>query len=62
MQKLRLKVARLWEWFIGNDYRPELYYMRGPGPAYKKKYGGDFPRSADIFSASTKVSPDAPRL
>jgi hypothetical protein len=22
-----------------NDYRPELHYMRGPGPAWRAKYG-----------------------
>jgi hypothetical protein len=22
-----------------NPYRPELYYMRGPGPAWRAKYG-----------------------
>ena len=23
----------------GNPYRPELHYMRGPGPAWRAKYG-----------------------
>ena len=23
-----------------NDYRPELHYMRGPGPAWRAKHGG----------------------
>ena len=22
-----------------NDYRPELHYMRGPGPAWRAKHG-----------------------
>jgi hypothetical protein len=24
-----------------NPYRPELHYMRGPGPAWRAKYGDD---------------------
>jgi hypothetical protein len=24
-----------------NPYRPELHYMRGPGPAWRAKYGND---------------------
>ena len=23
--------------FVAPSYRPELYYMRGPGPAYKRR-------------------------
>lgn len=32
----------LWKEFFGNafhHYRPELHYMRGPGPAWRAKYG-----------------------
>jgi hypothetical protein len=25
-------------------YRPELHYMRGPGPAWRAKYGDTLPR------------------
>lgn len=31
-----------WKEFFGNafyHYRPELHYMRGPGPAWRAKYG-----------------------
>ena len=31
-----------WREFIAKDfhpYRPELHYMRGPGPAWRAKYG-----------------------
>jgi hypothetical protein len=24
---------------IGNPYRPELHYMRGPGPKWREKHG-----------------------
>jgi hypothetical protein len=24
-----------------NPYRPELHYMRGPGPAWRAKYGAE---------------------
>jgi hypothetical protein len=35
-------VARTWQKLMGylfNTYRPELHYMRGPGPKWRKKYG-----------------------
>jgi hypothetical protein len=34
-----------------NPYRPELHYMRGPGPAWRAKYGREASfrlKSADI--------------
>jgi hypothetical protein len=34
--------ARRWRWLstsIFESYRPELHYMRGPGPKWRKKYG-----------------------
>ena len=33
-----------------HPYRPELYYMRGPGPAWRAKYGDQaaFRLKADI--------------
>ena len=33
-----------WRQFIArafDPYRPELHYMRGPGPAWRAKYGND---------------------
>jgi hypothetical protein len=34
----------LWRQFVDrafNPYRPELHYMRGPGPAWRAKYGAE---------------------
>jgi hypothetical protein len=34
--------ARFWReltWHMFDDYRPERHYMRGPGPAWRKKHG-----------------------
>jgi len=34
-------VARRWRWLsasVCDPYRPELYYMRGPGPKWREKY------------------------
>lgn len=31
-------------------YRPELHYMRGPGPAWRAKHGIKLPNDASIFS------------
>jgi hypothetical protein len=33
-----------------DDYRPELHYMRGPGPKWQEKYG------AEIVGASPAVT------
>lgn len=33
-----------WRQFVAkafDPYRPELHYMRGPGPAWRAKYGTD---------------------
>lgn len=33
-----------WQQFFArafNPYRPELHYMRGPGPAWRAKYGAE---------------------
>jgi hypothetical protein len=33
-----------WREFVAkafDPYRPELHYMRGPGPAWRAKYGAD---------------------
>ncbi|XUM19448.1 hypothetical protein ACRAVF_16995 [Bradyrhizobium oligotrophicum S58] len=37
-------IRRFWREFVArafNPYRPELHYMRGPGPAWRAKYGHD---------------------
>jgi hypothetical protein len=42
-----------------NAYRPELYYMRGPGPACRAKRGGTMsavPVRIDTSSALTQFS------
>ena len=34
----------IWRRFLSrafNPYRPELHYMRGPGPAWRAKYGSE---------------------
>ncbi|HTO62921.1 MAG TPA: hypothetical protein VMM15_16850 [Bradyrhizobium sp.] len=35
-------LTTFWQQFftrVFNPYRPELHYMRGPGPAWRAKYG-----------------------
>ena len=34
-------LRRLWRVCLGSEgaYRPDLYYMRGPGPKWHAKYG-----------------------
>jgi len=36
------KASRTWQALtkaLLDDYRPELHYMRGPGPKWREKYG-----------------------
>ena len=33
-------LAALWMDINREPYRPELHYMRGPGPAWRAKHGG----------------------
>lgn len=38
------EIRSFWREFVTrafNPYRPELHYMRGPGPAWHAKYGSD---------------------
>ena len=35
-------VTRRWRWLsasVCDPYRPELHYMRGPGPKWREKHG-----------------------
>ncbi|WP_426420003.1 hypothetical protein [Bradyrhizobium genosp. A] len=43
---LVLEIKGFWKRFFAtafNPYRPELHYMRGPGPAWRAKHGMDGP-------------------
>lgn len=33
--------------YQGNSYRPELHYMRGPGPKWHEKYGMPMPLTSE---------------
>ena len=40
------EIQSFWKRFFAtafNPYRPELHYMRGPGPAWRAKHGMDAP-------------------
>lgn len=40
------EIKGFWKHFFTtafNPYRPELHYMRGPGPAWRAKHGMDAP-------------------
>ncbi|WP_426408776.1 hypothetical protein [Bradyrhizobium ganzhouense] len=40
------EIKGFWKHFFAtafNPYRPELHYMRGPGPAWRAKHGMDAP-------------------
>jgi hypothetical protein len=40
----------------GGTYRPDLHYMRGPGPKWHAKYGNLAPKTAPVVrSASVAV-------
>jgi hypothetical protein len=44
----------------GGAYRPDLHYMRGPGPKWHAKYGALAPKIASNISPPSK--PSAPAL
>jgi len=40
------EIREFWRQFFVqafSPYRPELYYMRGPGPAWRAKHGHELP-------------------
>ena len=41
-------LRRLWRTCLGGEgaYRPDLHYMRGPGPRWHAKYGNLAPKTA----------------
>jgi hypothetical protein len=44
LAKSLAELRAFWRRFIAlafNPYRPELHYMRGPGPAWRAKHPGD---------------------
>jgi hypothetical protein len=38
---------------LADPYRPELHYMRGPGPKWREKYGQTTPRWVAPTAAET---------
>jgi hypothetical protein len=43
-------LRRLWRACLGGEgaYRPDLHYMRGPGPKWHAKYGSLAPRPSHV--------------
>jgi hypothetical protein len=40
------------------SYRPDLHYMRGPGPKWHAKYGGLAPKTPAAAVGATSALPD----
>jgi hypothetical protein len=52
-------VARRWRWLrasVCDPYRPELHYMRGPGPKWRAKHA----RGAGLYTRRARGSPNTP--
>jgi hypothetical protein len=52
-------VAMLWRTLrrdLTDPYRPELHYMRGPGPKWRAKHGASEPGEARAFADSTAIA------
>ncbi len=52
-------VAMLWRTLrrdITDPYRPELHYMRGPGPKWRAKHGASEPGEARAFADRTAIA------
>ena len=41
---------------VRDSYRPELHYMRGPGPKWRAKHGVSEPGEARAFADSTAIA------
>ena len=39
----------------GGSYRPDLHYMRGPGPKWHAKYGGLAPKAMPVARTAPKA-------
>ena len=53
--RLSATLAVLWRTFCRDafdSYRPELHYMRGPGPKWRAKHGGIEPTSPVVHAAA----------
>jgi hypothetical protein len=48
----------------GGAYRPDLHYMRGPGPKWHAKYGAKYDASAPKIASniSPPAKPSAPAI
>jgi hypothetical protein len=47
------KASRTWQALtkaLLNDYRPELHYMRGPGPKWREKYGAEIDGTSPVVT------------
>jgi hypothetical protein len=52
-------VAMLWRTLrrdLTDPYRPELHYMRGPGPKWRAKHGATEPGEARAFADRTAIA------
>jgi hypothetical protein len=52
-------VAMLWRTLrrdLTDPYRPELHYMRGPGPKWHAKHGASEPGEARDFADRTAIA------
>ena len=41
MARAVLRIAKAMMASLNSGYRPEQHYMRGPGPAYHKRFGNN---------------------
>jgi hypothetical protein len=54
--RLSAALRTLWRSFcrdVFDSYRPELHYMRGPGPKWRAKHGVAAERTAPVGPAAT---------
>jgi len=46
----------------GGAYRPDLHYMRGPGPKWHAKYGHLYPKAQPMRATTSAALRDLPNL
>ena len=58
-------VQRHWRRLVGSlsdPYRPELHYLRGPGPKWREKHGTPHARRLGAPSSRNQINADQPTL
>jgi hypothetical protein len=54
LREINKTLREIWRLSVpgGGVYRPDLHYMRGPGPKWQAKYGNLYPKASSAVPAA----------